>query len=178
MMICLMQVSVHDLSPILILMAQKPTLMSDESDSLTDYLSEIYKNLNLITSDILSLEEQEEIDIDSTVLVNTLENRFSEWMGSFYNILVYLFCTTVAFLISVVNIDYRILALTMFAFFPVYLWFTFLFSIPEITINDRVVFSRNDLTLKKQIQLARSLFVFFMRQLYILELSLIGVCVY
>lgn len=149
--------------------------MSEENESLADYLSEIYKNLNLITSDIIGEEETQDMDVDGTILVEALEKRFSEWMGSFYNILVYLFCTSVAFLISLINGDYIPLALTMFAVFPIYLWFTFLFSIPEITLNGRVVFSRKDLTLKKQIQLARSLFIFFMRQLY--ENSKIGIMI-
>ena len=142
--------------------------MSEEKDDLGYYLYELYKNLNIITDQLensMPGEEFGENDLDEDVIV-AMEERFTEWMGSFYNILIYLFCTTTAFLAAIINPGVRALPITMFVLFPLYLWFTFLYSIPDITINNQTIFSRRDLTIRKQITLARSLFEFFLRQLY------------
>jgi len=142
---------------------------TDDGDDLSFYLSELYKNLNIISSQLEgALNEQKDIDpteIDEDV-INAMESQFSEWMGSFYNILVYLFCMSIAFLAAMIEVRVRLIPLIMMALFPIYLWFTFLYSIPEIRLNGRIIFSRQDLTLRKQVELGRALFTFFLRQLY------------
>lgn len=137
-------------------------------ESIGFYLSALYDQLNVFSKNLENTfpDDQKEIeDLDAEAL-KTIESTFDEWMGSFYNILIYLLCTTIAFLAGIVNPYVRFLPIAMFIIFPGYLYLTFIYSIPELKVDGEIVFSRKDLTFRRQIRLARSLFSFFLRQLY------------
>lgn len=156
---------------------------SSDVDELLSYLKETMRYLYQLQSavdpvwaeanqpDFSNYYEESEVDpaIDSDAVFASIESQFSRWLSSFYNVVVYMICNLIAFLVATINPDFQLLPIIMMVCLPFYAWGLFFYAIPEIKIEsagqERIIFSRNYLTFRKQITLARFMFSYFVRQI-------------
>ncbi|MDH5402580.1 MAG: hypothetical protein OEY49_08825 [Candidatus Heimdallarchaeota archaeon] len=80
-----------------------------------------------------------------------IENQVQTWYGWFWSIITYLFVIIISFLISQADSRFRLLPILLIIGFPFFLYWAIINSIPEIKIGNKILFSKNDLSIRNQL---------------------------
>ncbi|MCE7736391.1 MAG: hypothetical protein GPJ54_16040 [Candidatus Heimdallarchaeota archaeon] len=94
-----------------------------------------------------------------------IEGQIFSWYGYMWSIIAFAFVILISFAISSSDGRFTLLPIILLIAFPFYIFWIIYNAIPEIKIGNRIIFSRDDISIRKQLSFGKAIARTFSREM-------------
>lgn len=94
-----------------------------------------------------------------------IEDQLFSWYGWIWSIIAFAFVILISFAISSSDGRFSLLPFVLLIIFPFYIFWIIYYSIPEIKIGSSIIFSRKDVSVRRQLSFGKAIARTFSREM-------------